>query len=70
MSNVYLAAIIRDYLCFFIKNTAVVGHYVYEHNPEGHEDWEALEKLGSAGKSSRGPKTVDGTAELFPGHGG
>lgn len=35
MSNVYLAAIIRDYLRFFIQNTAAVGNYVYKHNPEG-----------------------------------
>ena len=36
MSNVYIAAIIRDYLRFFIKNTPAVGNYVYEHNPEGY----------------------------------
>ena len=28
MSKVYLAAIIRDYLRFFIQNTAAVGNYV------------------------------------------
>ena len=30
MSNVYLAAIIRDYLRFFIRNTAVIGNIVRE----------------------------------------
>ena len=65
MSNVYLAAIIRDYLCFFIKNTAVVGNYVYEHNPEGYECWEALEKLDSDEMSRRWQKIVNDTADLF-----
>ena len=65
MSNVYLAAIIRDYLRFFIKNTAAVGNYVYKHNPEGYDYWEALEKLNSDVMSHRWQKIVNDTADLF-----
>ncbi len=65
MSNVYLAAIIRDYLRFFIQNTAAIGNYVYEHNPEGYDYWEAIEKLDSDEMSIRWQKIVNDTADLF-----
>ena len=66
MANVYLAAIIRDYLRFFIRNTAVVGNYVYEHNPEGYTDyWEAEEKLDQDEMFRRWEKVVNDTADLF-----
>ena len=65
MSNVYLAAIIRDYLRFFIKNTPAVGNYVYEHNPEGYSYWEAEEKLDSDEMFDRWKKIVNDTADLF-----
>lgn len=65
MSNVYLAAIIRDYLRFFIQNTAAVGNYVYEHNPEGYDFWEANEKLDSDEMFRRWQKIVNDTADLF-----
>lgn len=66
MSNVYLAAIIRDYLRFFIKNTPAIGNYVYEHNPEGYTDyWEANEKLDSDEMFCRWQKIVNDTADLF-----
>ena len=68
MSNVYIAAIIRDYLRFFIKNTCVIGNYVYEHNPEGYTDfWEAQEKLDSDEMARRWEKVVNDTADLFDG---
>ena len=65
MSNVYLAAIIRDYLRFFIKSTPAVGNYVYEHNPEGYSYWEAEEKLDSDEMFDRWKKIVNDTADLF-----
>lgn len=65
MSNVYLAAIIRDYLRFFIQNTAAVGNYVYEHNPEGYEFWEAQEKMDADEMFRRWEKVVNDTADLF-----
>lgn len=65
MSNVYLAAIIRDYLRFFIKNTAAAGNYVYEHNPEGYDYWEAEEKLDTDEMFHRWQKIVNDTADLF-----
>ena len=65
MSNVYLAAIIRDYLRFFIQNTAAIGNYVYEHNPEGYDYWEAEEKLDSDEMFCRWQKIVNDTADLF-----
>ena len=66
MSNVYLAAIIRDYLRFFIKNTPAIGNYVYEHNPEGYTDyWEAEEKLDTDEMFRRWEKIVKDTADLF-----
>lgn len=65
MSNVYLAAIIRDYLRFFIKNTIAAGNYVYDHNPEGYEYWEAIEKLDSKEMGRRWEKIVNDTADLF-----
>ena len=65
MSNVYLAAIIRDYLRFFIQNTAAVGNYVYEHNPEGYDYWEAEEKLDTDEMFHRWQKIVNGTADMF-----
>ena len=65
MSNVYLAAIIRDYLRFFIQNTAAIGNYVYEHNPEGYDYWEAEEKLDSNEMFCRWQKIVNDTADLF-----
>ena len=57
MSNVYLAAIIRDYLRFFIKNT--------EHNPEGYSYLDAEEKLGTDEMFGRWEKIVNDTADLF-----
>ena len=65
MSNVYLAAIIRDYLRFFIQNTAAAGNYVYEHNPEGYEYGEAIEKLDPDEMFRRWQKVVNDTADLF-----
>lgn len=65
MSNVYLAAIIRDYLRFFIKNTPAVGNYVYEHNPEGYSYLDAEEKLGTDEMFGRWEKIVNDTADLF-----
>ena len=65
MSNVYLAAIIRDYLRFFIQNTAAVGNYVYERNPEGYDYWEAEEKLDSDEMFRRWQKIVNDTADIF-----
>lgn len=65
MSNVYLAAIIRDYLRFFIQNTAAIGNYVYEHNPEGYDYWEAEEKLDSDEMFRRWQKIVNDTADIF-----
>ena len=65
MSNVYLAAIIRDYLRFFIQNTAAVGNYVYEHNPEGYDYWEAEEKLDTDEMFRRWQKIVNDTADMF-----
>ena len=65
MSNVYLAAIIRDYLRFFIRNTAAIGNYVYEHTPEGYEFREAQEKLDSDEMFRRWEKVVNDTADLF-----
>ena len=65
MSNVYLAAIIRDYLRFFIQNTAAVGNYVYEHNPEGYEFWEAQEKMDADEMFRRWEKVVNDTADMF-----
>lgn len=65
MSNVYLAAIIRDYLRFFIQNTAAVGNYVYEHNPEGYDYWEAEGKLDTDEMFRRWQKIVNDTADLF-----
>ena len=67
MSNVYLAAIIRDYLRFFIKNTPAVGNYVYEHNPEGYSYWDAEEKLDADEMFGRWEKVVNDTADLFDG---
>ena len=65
MSNVYLAAIIRDYLRFFIKNTPAIGNYVYEHNPEKYDYWEANEKLDQDEMFRRWQKIVTDTADLF-----
>ena len=65
MSNVYLAAIIRDYLRFFIRNTAAIGNYVYEHTPEGYEFREAQEKLDSDEMFRRWQKIVNDTADIF-----
>ena len=65
MSNVYLAAIIRDYLRFFIQNTAAIGNYVYEHNPEGYDYWEAEEKLDSDEMFRRWQKIVNDAADMF-----
>ena len=66
MSNVYLAAIIRDYLRFFIQNTTAIGNYVYEHNPEGYTDyWEATETLDQDEMFRRWEKVVNDTADLF-----
>ena len=65
MSNVYLAAIIRDYLHFFIQNTAAVGNYVYKHNPEGYDYWEAEEKLDTDEMFRRWQKIVNDTADMF-----
>ena len=67
MSNVYIAAIIRDYLRFFIKNTCVIGNYVYAHNPEGYEFWEAQEKLDFDEMAHRWEKMLNDTADLFDG---
>ena len=65
MSNVYLAAIIRDYLRFFIENTMVIGNYVYAHNPEGYTYWEAAEKLDKDEMFRCWQKIVNDTADLF-----
>ncbi len=65
MSNVYLAAIIRDYLRFFIQNTMAISDYVYEHNPEGYDYWEAQEKLDKDEMFRRWQKIVNDTADLF-----
>lgn len=52
-------------LRFFIQNTATVGNYVYKHNPEGYDYWEALEKLNPDVMSHRWQKIVNDTADLF-----
>lgn len=65
LSNVYIAAIIRDYLRFFIKNTPVVGNYVFVHNPEGYSFEEALEKIDMDIAFERWKKIVNDTADLF-----
>ena len=53
---------------FFIKNTFVIGNYVYAHNPEGYTDfWEAQEKLDSDEMARRWEKMVNDTADLFDG---
>lgn len=65
MSNVYLAAIIRDYIRFFIRNTPAIGNYVYEHNPEGYDYWEAEEKLDTDEMFRRWQKIVNDTADMF-----
>ena len=65
MSSVYLAAIIRDYLRFFIQNIAVIGNYVYEHNSEGYSIEEAYEKIDSNVAFERWEKLINDIADLF-----
>ena len=65
LSSIYLAAIIRDYLRFFIQNTPAPGNYVYEHNPEGLDYADALEKLDSDVMFERWEKVVNDVADKF-----
>lgn len=50
---------------FFIRNTAAIGNYVYEHNPEDYDYWEANEKLDQDEMFRRWQKIVTDTADLF-----
>lgn len=65
LSSIYLAAIIRDYLRFFIQNTPAPGSYVDEHNPEGLDYADALEKLDSDVMFERWEKVVNDVADKF-----
>ena len=47
------------------NNLVPVGNYVYEHNPEGYDYWEAEEKLDTDDMFRRRQKIVNDTADMF-----